>query len=250
MKKNILTMIFFILASQLVAQSSSFLLKEGNAKYTAEEYNEAISLYESGLEKGESASLYYNLGNAYYKSGNLGKAILNYERAYLLKPGEEDIRYNLELARSQTIDQIKPIDRFFLTEWIDGISYIWNTNTWAYISIVCFIVTLLLAGVYIFTKTGWLKKTSFFTGIFILLISIISFSFSKKQRNILLSHEYAIVLSPTVTVKGSPDESGTALFVVHEGTKVKIKQTLNQWIEIQLADGNIGWIEVTNLETI
>jgi tetratricopeptide (TPR) repeat protein len=238
------------MALQLFAQPSSYKLKEANAKYSAEEYNEAILLYESILQTGESASVYYNLGNTYYKSGNLGKAILNYERAYLLKPGDEDIRYNLELARSQTVDQIQPIDRFFLVQWIDGLSNVWNTNSWAYISIISFIATLLLAGIFVFTKTTWLKKIAFFTGIFIFLISIIGFTFSKKQKNVLMSHEYAIILSSTVTVKGSPDDSGTALFVVHEGTKVKMKRSLNQWIEIQLADGNVGWIENSHLENI
>ena len=249
MKKNIIFILFSWLTVAVMAADNS-KLTEANAEWRAENYGTAANMYEEILKEGESAAIYYNLGNAYYKLGKLGPAILNYERALLRDPDNEDILYNLEMANRQTIDKFEPIGRFFLLKWIDGLSSLYNTNTWAYISIISFIITLVLAGVFIFARVAWMKKTAFFTGIAILLISIIAFNFSGKQKNRLTAHDYAIIFSPTVTVKSSPDASGTELFLLHEGAKVKIKRQLSNWIEIQSVDGNVGWVESSEAETI
>jgi len=249
MKRNIIFILFLGFTVAVMAAGDS-KLTEANAEYAAENYEAAASMYEEILQEGESAAIYYNLGNAYYKLGKLGPAILNYERALLRDPGNEDILYNLEMANRQTIDKFEPVGRFFLLKWIDSLSSLYNTNAWAHISIISFIITLILAGVFIFARVVWMKKTAFFAGIAMLLISIMAFNFSDKQKNRLIMHDYAIIFSPTVTVKGSPDASGTELFLLHEGAKVKIKRELGNWIEIQSVDGNVGWVESSVAEAI
>ena len=249
MKKNMLFILFSWLTVAAMAVDNSKLI-EANTEFEAGNYTKAASMYEEILKEGESAAIYYNLGNTYYRLGRIAPAILNYERALLRDPGNEDIRYNLEFANYQTIDKFKPVDRFFLLKWIDGLSSLYGTNAWAYISIFCFILMLILVGVFVFVRVTWMKKAAFFTGIAVLLISITAFNFSKSQKEKLLMHEYAIIFSPTVTVKSSPDTSGTELFQLHEGTKVRIKRTLGNWIEIQSVDGNVGWVESSVLEAI
>ena len=249
MKKSIIFILFSWIAVAVMAAGNPKLI-EANAEYVAENYATAASMYEEILKEGESAAIYYNLGNTYYRLGRIAPAILNYERALLRDPGNEDIRYNLEFANYQTIDKFKPVGHFFLLKWIDGLSSLYSTNAWAYISIICFILMLILVGVFVFVRVIWMKKAAFFTGIAIFAISIAALNFSKKQKEKLLLHEYAIIFSPSVTVKGSPDTSGTELFMLHEGTKVKIKRTLGGWIEIQCVDGNVGWVESTAAEAI
>ena len=180
MKKNVIFILFSWLTVAVMAAADNPKLTEANAQYVAENYVTAANLYEEILQEGESAAIYYNLGNAYYKSGKLGPAILNYERALLRDPGNEDIQYNLEMAKSQTIDKFESIGRFFLLDWIDSLRSLYNTNTWAYISIISFIIALALAGIFVFARVSWMKKTAFFTGIAIFVISIIAFNFSKR----------------------------------------------------------------------
>jgi tetratricopeptide (TPR) repeat protein len=249
MKRSIIFILFSCLAVAAMAAENTKLI-EANAEYQKENFEAAANLYEEILQTGESATVYYNLGNAYYKSGKLAPAILNYERALLRDPGNENIRYNLEMAYSQTVDKVDPVGRFFLLNWIDGLSATHSTNTWAYISIFCFILTLILAGAFVFARVTWLKKTAFFTGIAVLVICAVSFVFSSNQKNKLIAHNYAIIFTPTVTAKSSPDASGTELFPLHEGTKVKIKRKLGDWIEIQLENGHVGWIKSSVAETI
>jgi len=249
MKKSIIFILFSCFTAVVMAVGNVKLI-EANAEYKKENYEAAANLYEEILQTGESATVYYNLGNAYYKLGKLGPAILNYERALLRDPGNDDIRFNLEMAYSQTVDKVDPVGRFFLLKWIDSLNSLHDTNTWAYISIICFILTLALIGVFIFARVIWMKKAAFFTGIFVLIISVVSFVFSNNQKNKLIAHDYAIIFAPTVTTKSSPDAKGTELFPLHEGTKVKIKRKLDNWIEIQLENGHVGWIQSSAAEII
>jgi len=250
MKKSIIFILFSFFAVVAMAATGKAKLMEANVEYKNKNFETAANLYEEILKEGESAAIFYNLGNAYYELGKLAPAILNYERALLRDPGNEDIRHNLELAYSQTVDRIEPVGRFFLLKWIDGLSSLYSTNAWAYISIISFIITLMLAGAFVFARVGWMKKIAFFAGIATLIITLSAFGFSNKQKNRLIIHDYAILFSPTVTIKGSPDASGKELFLLHEGTKVKIKRTLGNWIEIQSLDGNVGWVESSVLEMI
>ena len=233
----------------LCAQEST--LKEAEEAYAKEDYTQAIELYESVLKSyGESAMVYYNLGNAYYKAGKVAPAILNYERALLLNPGDSDIRFNLQVARQKTVDKIEPIGEFFLTRWIGTVEDVYSADGWAKWGVASFVLFIGCLVLFFFSKWIRLKKIGFFAGICFLLISLVANLFADSQQDKLLHRADAIVFASTVTVKSSPDASGTDLFILHEGTKVTIKSTLGEWSEIQLEDGNVGWMPSKEIQQI
>ena len=226
-------------------------LKEAENAYSQEDYTKAIELYESVLgEYGESANVYYNLGNAYYKAGKVAPAILNYERCLLLNPGDTDARFNLELVRQQTTDKIEPLGEFFLARWFHAIQDLGSSNSWAKLGVVCFILFIGCLVLFFFARWIRLKKIGFYCGLCLLALMIISNIFAGNQKDKMVNRNRAIVFAPTVTVKGSPDASGTDLFVLHEGTDVTIKSTLGEWSEIVLADGNVGWMPSKDIQKI
>ena len=233
----------------LCAQEST--LKEAEEAYAKEDYTQAIELYESVLKSyGESAMVYYNLGNAYYKAGKVAPAILNYERALLLNPGDSDSRFNLQDARHKTVDKIEPIGEFFLTRWIGTVEDVYSADGWAKWGVASFLLFIGCLVLFFFSKWIRLKKIGFFAGICFLLISLVANLFADSQQDKLLHRADAIVFASTVTVKSSPDASGTDLFILHEGTKVTIKSTLGEWSEIQLEDGNVGWMPSKEIQQI
>ena len=233
----------------LCAQEST--LKEAEEAYAKEDYTQAIELYESVLKSyGESAMVYYNLGNAYYKAGKVAPAILNYERALLLNPGDSDTRFNLQVARQKTVDKIEPIGEFFLTRWIGTVEDVCSADGWAKWGVASFLLFIGCLVLFFFSKWIRLKKIGFFAGICFLLISLVANLFADSQQDKLLHRADAIVFASTVTVKSSPDASGTDLFILHEGTKVTIKSTLGEWSEIQLEDGNVGWMPSKEIQQI
>ena len=226
-------------------------LKEAEAAYNGEDYPKAIEMYEAVLQKyGESANVYYNLGNAYYKAGKLAPAILNYERCLLLNPGDSDARFNLELVRQRTTDKIEPLGEFFLSRWFHAIQDRGSSNSWAKLGVVCFILFIGCLVLFFFSRWIRLKKIGFYCGLCLLVAVIVSNIFAGNQKEEMLNRNRAIVFSPTVTVKSSPDVSGTDLFVLHEGTDVTIKSTLGNWSEIVLADGNVGWMPSKDIQKI
>ncbi len=247
----ILSVAFSLLCIFNLSAADSKRLAEANKLYAAEKYAEADSLYTAVLqEEGSSAALYYNLGNAKYKQGEIASAILNYERALKLDPNNEDIHFNLEMAKAQTTDKIEELDKFFLSEWNKSLQGVFSSNGWSRLAIICFLLTLGGVALYFFGKVVALRKSAFFVSIFTAIICVVSIVYAKRQKDEQLTHDTAIIFAPSTTGKGSPDESGTDLFVLHEGTKVKVKSTLNGWVEIQMADGNVGWIPEKDLEII
>ncbi len=244
MRANIRILIFLFLACiSFSAIAQDAVIKEAEVAYTKEDYNTAIELYEGILENnGESAAIYYNLGNSYYKSGKIAQAILNYERALLLSPADADIRFNLQLAKQMIVDKIEPLGEFFLVKWYHSIQNIASADAWGRTGIVTFLVFLVCLAVFFFSKQRLFKQVGFYAGLFFLFVTIMSNVFGSAQKSELTNRSEAIVFAPTVTVKSSPDNSGTDLFVIHEGTKVSVKSTLGEWSEISLEDGNVGWM--------
>jgi tetratricopeptide (TPR) repeat protein len=233
------------------SQQTERLLDSANHYYSKGKYEESIRLYEKILDNGkESAGIYYNLGNAYYKTYDIANAILNYERAKLREPNNEDIQYNLELARKQVTDKIDAIPEFFLTKWFRQFVNLFSSDFWAILSMSAFILFLVLFSVYLYSAKLNLKKTAFWVGILAIIISAMSFAFSLQQKKDIVNSEQAIVFSSKVTVKSSPAQSGTELFVIHEGTKVSIEQKVGNWYEIKLSDGSKGWLKQTHIEII
>ena len=253
MNINMKKIVFFLLvqffALTLYAQDTA--IKEAEAAYTKEDYGKAIELYENLLKSnGPSAAIYYNLGNAYYKANKIAPAILNYERALVLDPGDSDIRFNLQLARQKSVDKIEPAGDFFLTEWFKAIQNSASADSWAKIGIVCFILFIGCLTLFFFSKYIRLKKIGFYAGLLLLVVVIFSNIFGSHQKNEIMSRKNAIIFAPTVTIKSSPDASGTDLFILHEGTKVSIKSKLGDWNEITTGDGSVGWIPVKDIEVI
>jgi len=249
MKKVWLFLLVQCLIGTVYAQES--IIKEAETAYTQEDYSRAIELYESVVNQyGESAEIYYNLGNAYYKAGRVGASILNYERALLLDPGDGDIRFNLQMAKQRAVDKIEPVGDFFLVKWFNSVQDMGAADSWALLGIICFILFIGCLLLFFFSRWIRLKKLGFYLGVFFLIIIIFANIFAINQKKEVVNRTGAIVFSQTVTVKSSPDASGTDLFILHEGTKVFIKSTLGDWKEIETEEGNVGWMPSKDMEII
>ena len=224
---------------------------EADSAYIRGQYQQAIKDYEMLLKQGASADLYYNLGNAYYRSENITRAVLNYERALLLSPGDRDVRFNLQIARAKTIDKIVPESEMFFFTWYRSLVNLMSVDAWAWTALIALALLIVLLLVYLFSDRIWLRKVGFFGG-FVLLISFaLSNLFAWQQKQDLLFRKGAIVISPSVTVKSTPAKNGTDLFILHEGTKVSITDgTMKGWMGIRIADGKEGWIESNMIEEI
>lgn len=249
MKKVLLLLFVQLVALNIFAQEAK--VKEAEAAFTKEEYAKAIELYESILNKnGESAAIYYNLGNAYFKANKIAPAVLNYERALLLDPGDADIRFNLQMAKQKTVDKIEPLDEFFLIKWFDTVQNMATSDSWAKFALISFILFIGCLVLFFFSRWIRLKKLGFYAGVMLLFIVIFANIFASNQKKELVTRNSAIVFAPTVTVKSSPNQSGNDLFILHEGTKVFIKSTLGDWSEIMLEDGNVGWMLSDKIQKI
>ena len=242
--------------TSLVADSTKIddipTLAEADSAYIQGDYLTAISIYEWVIEnQGVNATLYMNLGNCWLKRDEIAKAILYYERAYLLDPSDPDVRFNLELARTKTVDKVSAVNQLFITVWFKKLLAVLDVNEWAVMTIILFALTILLVGVLLFSKKSGMRKISFSFSVFFLLLSILSFIFATTQMGNLKERDTAIIMSPSVTVKSTPTSAGTDLFIIHEGRKVKIlDSSMKEWVEIRLEDGNTGWIPVSVMEII
>jgi tetratricopeptide (TPR) repeat protein len=244
MMKRIITIILFITPLFIAAQDTNEQLWEkANAYYTTEEYQQAASTFEQIVSSGEeSAKLYFNLGNAYYKSGDVNNAILNYERAKLLAPHDEDIAFNLQIANQFVVTKIEELPQPFFLRWRTSVINKYPTDTWAYFSIGAFILFLFLLAVFLFSRTVTVKRISFWIGMLAIVFSGFTFSMAAQQKGKINKRKHAIVFCPRVTVKSSPSETGTDLFLIYEGLKLEVTDQLDKWTEIKLADGNKGWL--------
>lgn len=223
--------------------------------YRNQDYRKSIALYEALVSQGlkenkESALIYFNLGNAYFRDNQLGKAILNYERALLLDPGDGDIRHNLRFARNRTEDRIDTAGELFLTQWFDAVRNIHNSNAWAVIGIVLFILFLASVATFLFVRMLWIRKSAFYAGIVLFLLMMMANIFAFSQKNERMHRDGAIVIVGAAPVNTSPDEQSNMLFELHEGTKVKVRSSDGNWYEIEIANGSVGWTSKQNIEMI
>lgn len=232
-------------------QQSNVTKAEGDSAYMRDDYASAIQIYENLLKKGEAADVYYNLGNSYYKAGDIAKAILSYERALLLQPGNADIRANLEIARSKTIDKVVPVPEIFFVSWAKSLINSMSIDAWAKLGVVFFVLLLVSLYLFFFSRQIVWKKTGFIAGLVLLAFVILSNVFASQQKSELTNRNDAVVLSPSVTVRSTPSDSGTSLFILHEGHKVEIKDnSMREWKEIHLEDGKVGWVPAFAIEVI
>ena len=251
MAKRIITAILVCLPLLMGAQTLSDDFKAANYKYAAGDFQAAIEQYESIVDSGfVSGDLYFNLGNAFYKSGQLAPAILNYERAKLYMPKDKDLEYNLAMSQQMVVDKIDLVDVFFLERWLISFSKNLSSDQWAFVGVAGFLLFIVALVMFTFSGSAGIKRTGFFLGIIMLLVSAVSFNYSVVAKKRITEQNGAIIFSPTVTIKGSPDESGTELFILHEGTKVNVTDSVGDWNEIVLGDGNVGWIKKDALKRI
>ena len=222
-----------------------------DSAYANQQYQQAIACYEALLRQGVSADIYYNLGNAYYRTEDITHAVLNYERALLLSPGDKDIKYNLQLARSMTIDKITPESEMFFFTWYHSLVNIMSVDGWARTALIALALAILLALCYLFSERMWIRKTGFFGCLIVLLVFAVANIFAYQQKDETLNRKGAIVVAPSVQVKSTPASNGTDLFILHEGTKVEITDaSMKEWKEIKVADGKEGWLETSTIELI
>ncbi len=231
--------------------ASAVSKQEADSAYMREDYQQAASLYEKLLQQGVSASIYYNLGNAYYRMENMPKAILNYERALVLSPGDKDIRFNLQMARSKTVDRITPESEMFFVTWYRSVVSQASADGWAVTAVVALVVAIALALLYLFAGRIWLRKVGFFGSLLLMVLFIAANVFAWQQKQRVVSRSGAIIMSSAATVKSTPSKGGTDLFILHEGTKVTIiDNSMSGWAEVSVADGREGWIEKSAISVI
>ncbi|KAA6326896.1 hypothetical protein EZS27_024059 [termite gut metagenome] len=237
--------------TNLVATQKEVIKADGDSAFMKNDYASAVQIYETLLAKGEAAEVYYNLGNSYFKAGNLGKAIVNYERALLLQPGNGDMRTNLEIAHSRTIDKIDVIPDVFFVSWIKEIRNSMSVDAWGRWGIVFFILFIVSFYFFMYSKKTVFRKIGVISIIPFLVLAILTNVFASQQKSLFLNRNKAIVVSPSVTIRSTPSDSGTSLFVLHEGSKVIVNDnTMKEWKEIRLEDGKVGWIAASDIEVI
>jgi tetratricopeptide (TPR) repeat protein len=249
-KRYILIIIFISLFVSIAVSQDTNKDKfyQGVTYFTAGSYKEALQIWTDIYNTGyRSANLDYNIGNAYFKLNNIPSAILFYERAYLLKPADENINYNLQIARTLIVDRFQEIPELFFIKWYNFVSLFLSTNSWAKISITSFILFLLLLSLYIYSSRYRHKVIGFWLGVFFIVLSLTSLAFTIRNKSLVYDSHKAIISSPMVNGKSSPDKSGNDIFVLHEGTKVTVEDEVGEWSEIRLSDGNKGWVPLNSI---
>ena len=248
-RQYLIALMFFPLS--LYALDRDSVLHRAEEYYRQNEFSKAIVEYQSLIEDGwSSAALFYNLGNAYFKNHDIKSAILFFERARRLAPNDEAINENLEHSRSFLFDRVEALPEHFLVVWGKAIRDLTSVRGWSWWSISCFVAMLVLGLLFLFVHNISVRRFAFSLGVFCMALSLAAFSLGYLQKANIERIDEAIVFAPSVTVKSSPDDSGNNLFVIHEGTKVRIEDRIGDWYEIRIADGNKGWMRRSDLEII
>ena len=248
-------MLMIALPSALNAADNTYiddLWTNGQEAYTQNNWQGALEAWQQIESLGlESPELYYNIGNAYFKNDDIAHAVLYYERTLRLDPSYSDARFNLEYAHAMIQDKIESVPEFFIKSWLSSASHVLKSDTWAVLSLVMLAAFLACAVLFLLGGSPARKKTGFFTGITALLLFILCVSFASSQKSAYERLDSAVVMNSVVSVKSSPS-SGSAkdLFVLHEGTKVKVLDTVGDWQNIELSDGRQGWVRSGDIEFI
>jgi tetratricopeptide (TPR) repeat protein len=251
MKLKYILLLLVITFSGIKASSPDSLFVIANNAYNKGLYDSAINVYDRILKGNvESAELYYNLGNAWYKKGEIPHAILYYEKAKKLMPNDEDINYNLGIANSMIVDKIEKVPRLFFEKWWDYFYNLLNANNWAVIFLISWAVLIFFIGMFFLSSSRAKKRTAFLLGILFLLTTVTSYGLASQKYHKSSSHKEAIVFTPSLTVKSSPTLTSVDLFVIHEGTKVKILDKVDNWVKIKISNGSVGWIPEKSIERI
>lgn len=243
--------LFSLISVFSYSQELNELKAEADSAFASEQYEKAVGLYKQSLEQTESADICYNLGCSYYRMDSIAQSILWFERAKLLDSGDENIRFNLELARGKTIDKITPLHEIFFVSVYRDIVNMLNLHEWAMLSIGFFFLFLMFLMLYFFSNRMSFRKIGLSAAVLFLIFCVLGNVFAHQQSQYAEKRNGGIILPSAVTVKSTPAENGSDLFVIHEGTKVEILDgSLSDWCEIKIADGKIGWILKNDMEVI
>ncbi|MEM1321644.1 MAG: tetratricopeptide repeat protein [Bacteroidota bacterium] len=249
MRSLVLLLFFCLITLAGYAQQEQF--EAANQRYNEGAYTEAAQQYEALIEVGfHSPELHYNLGNSYYKQRAYGRAVLHYERALLLRPGDADIRHNLQEVQSRLKDDIEELPAFFLAEWWGGLRQAASVGAWSFLSIL--MIWLAVVGGYFWLngKERQIRKYGFLAGLAFFLLSLLSFSLAFSQHQLNQDSGQAVVLEASIPLRSAPDAESTALLDLHEGTKVDILDQIGEWYKINLANGDQGWLPFSAVEKI
>lgn len=225
---------------------------EADALYEKENYAEAAKVYQMVTKaNGVSYEVYYNLGNCYYNLDDIPQAVLYYERAYLLNPGDADVRANLALARGKTVDKVVPPSEMFFVTWWRELAHCMDVTSWTALGLTSFILMLVGVTLYMFMSQLWLRKIGVYGAMFLFVLLIVANMAAFSQHRDMVNRNTAIIMTPAATVKSSPSDRSTDLFVIHEGSKVEIiDKSMSDWIEVKFEEGKQGWIPVSAAEVI
>lgn len=240
-----------LFATAARSQEAEVAFRAANELYRGVKYAEAARAYEQIVANGyESAALYYNLGNAWYKAGNVPAAILNFERAKRLAPGDEDVLHNLALANLRIVDRIEPMPRLFFVEWWDALIGSASASGWGTAAIASLWAAVLLIAAYRLLRGRLAQRLTLVPGILLVLFALFAFTAGGIQGGRERSESEAILFAPTAPVKSAPDAQSTDLFVLHEGVRVDLLDEVGGWRKVRLADGKVGWLPSVDLRII
>ncbi len=237
----------FLMALVMTAKPNDLLIQAGKS-YEAKSYKKAIENYELLIKQGySSCELFYNLGNAYYRDKQLGKAIYNYERARKLNPNDADVKNNIAIAYSKTIDKIEVKENFFVSAVKTNVLSSFTTTSWAWLTIVasclvCFFLYMFFAG-----PSVGARRISFFMTIVVLVGFFILYFLGNSAKNSKIENNFAVVTSPQVKIYTEPTATSNSKFNLHEGTRVKIIELNADWVLIKLENGNEGWLKTADV---
>ncbi|MBK7029071.1 MAG: tetratricopeptide repeat protein [Bacteroidales bacterium] len=250
--RRLLFLIFLVYSfTALRAQTTDGLSLKARKAYDIGQYEQSIQLYEKILSQGlESSTLYYNLGNAYFRNKELPQAILYFEKALKLDPTNSDIKHNLTISYSRITDKVENVPELFYKRWWKALINSFSLNLLAIFIILFLTLSLLTFGIYLTSRRLPIRRFSFYSALlFIALMAILLYAANQKEHYLLVEHE-AIVFTPTVTIKSSPDVTSTDLFVIHEGLKVTLLDQIGEWREIRIANGSVGWLKESDIRKI
>lgn len=249
MKQNKYILLLIVtMFTSVISFASSVLEVKAEKAYANKNYKETIKIYEEITAGGyQSYKLYYNLGNAYYKNNQLGKAIYNYELAKKLQPNNQDVKTNLRIANEKTIDDIESKENFFLSAIKSGLVSALSTTGWAWLSIISCLLFLGLSFLFITSGKVIIKRLSFFLGLMCLIVFISSMTLGFAALRNKTQINFAIITSREVKILEEPNSSSTSKFSLHEGTKVKVIETNTDWTNIKLENGNEGWVKTSDV---
>jgi tetratricopeptide (TPR) repeat protein len=241
------------LAPHAYAEAPAFeqAFVRANDTYKNADYKRAAQMYEQLASTGaEAVEVYFNLGNCYYKLGNIAAAILNYERAQRLAPLDDDVEFNLSLAQSRIADRIDPAPQFFVIKWWHTFVGLATAGSWSIAGTVFVWCAVLCAAVFFIALLPGLRKTMFVSSIVLFVLTGFMLTFAYQQNKAATGNENAVVFASSVSVKSEPQESSKDLFVLHEGTKVDVLEADGEWRKIHIADGSVGWLRSNTIEII